>query len=225
MKARSTHKESLLQREAGQFEESLKLNATALIKYDEENDVLGFCEAIADQTITLRHLYRITKSRNYLILAKHQLEAAIEIAQKAENEDALAIPLFNLGKVNVKLADYEAATDAYKKAVELQLKTMSQRPAIVADYIIHMSLAEYKNGDKTAKERLLAALTQLESAEEDKYNKLVWISGAHMYLADMLRDDEPDNAQEYLTKAKDIIDSDDRLVLRQQQWEELAKDF
>jgi len=223
MSARSTHKESLLKREAGYFEEALQLNVKALIKYQEENDTLGFAEAIADQTITLRHLYRTTGSEFYLILAKHQLKAAIEIAEKDEKEEALAQPLFNLAKVYGELEDYQNAIESYKKALEIQLQSPSQRPAIVADVIIHMSHAEYKNGDKSAKERLIAALTQLEGSTEDKYNKLVWISGAHLYLADMLKEDEFEKAKNYLDQAKEIIDSDDRLILRKEQWKKLAE--
>ncbi len=225
MTARDIHKESLLKREAGNYEESLKLNASALIKYQSENDSVGFSEALADQTITLRHLYRTTKSKDYLILAKHMLEAAVEIGETTEKEEALALPLFNLGKVYVELEDFQKAMTAYKRAVQIQLKSPFQRPAVVADFIIHLSVAEYKSGDKTAKERLMAALTQLETAEEDEYTKLVWISGAYMYLADMLQKDNPESAKEYLQKAKEIIASDRRLVLRQEQWEELAAKF
>lgn len=228
MNAKATHKESLTIREQGDFEEALKLNASALIKYQQEKDSVGFSEALADQTIILRHLYWQTNSKDYLILAKHVLEAAIEIGKKSNQLESLPIPLFNLGKVNTELEDYPAAIHAYKKAIQHQLQNPSHnhnRPAVMADFIIHHSVAEYKNGDKTAKERLIAALTELESTTEEKYNKLVWTSGAYMYLADMLKDDEPDVAKHYLANAKEIIDTDKKLILRKDQWEKLSAKF
>ena len=120
MSARQAHKQSLIMREKGEFLESLKLSVSALLEYQQEDDQLGFTEAIADQTITLRLLSQETNFKEYLILAKHLLEASIEIANLSNNSEALPIPLFNLGKVNVELQDYPEAIRAYKMAIEQQ---------------------------------------------------------------------------------------------------------
>ena len=226
MNARAIHHQSLIKRESGEFLESLKLNAEALLKYQEENDTLGFSEVLADQTITLRHLYSKTEDQNFLLLAKHLLEAAIEIAKRNNNQQATAIPFFNLGKVNKELKAYPEAINAYREAISVQQKSPSEqhsRPAVLADFKVHLAEVEYRNGDKSAKERLIQALREIEESNEDSYNKNVWTSGANLYLVDLLKETEPLEAKQYLENAKKIIDSDNRLVLRKDQWEKLAK--
>ncbi len=57
---------------------------------------------------------------------------------------------------------------------------------------------------------------------EDRYNLDVWLSGAHMRSAEMLRADNPDSSEKHLEKAGEIIKSNDELVLRAKQLENLS---
>lgn len=219
-------------RERGEFGKALELTDQAMVLYQEEEDKLGFAEIQASRFLTLRHLYEKTGDRNYLILAKHAAMSSAEIAEASGDKTALAIPYFNLAKAQEELGELLNAVDSYKKAVENitnnppEPHNVTQRPAIVNDFKVHLSVCEYKAGDKSALERAEQALSELESHPDvEDYNQHVWVSGGHMKIADALRIDNPEKAKEYLQKAKEIIDSDDRLILREKQWEKLAQSF
>lgn len=46
-----------------------------------------------------------------------------------------------------------------------------------------------------------------------------------MRLADVLRDDEPEEAKKYLEEAGKIVNSDKRLVIRRRQFKDLENTF
>lgn len=128
-----------------------------------------------------------------------------------------------LANVYEAFEDWEKAVEYFKKSVDSY--TDENRPSYLASMRYHLAYAEYKNGDKSAKDRLLEALKDLEGAEEVKYNKDVWLSGGYMCLAEMLRNDDLEEAKEYLEKAKEIIDSNPDLTLRKSQLEKLSQEF
>lgn len=219
-------------RERGESLESLKLSDEAALAYQKDGDILGFAENLVDRSITLRHLADSTEDSNYLIVALHESLAAVEIARKSGREDALAIPLEKLAVVQEELELLEDAVKSYREAVEKIESNppaehkVPERPAIVADFKLHLATCEYKAGDKSALERAEAALSDLEAHPDiADYNQHVWVSGGHMRIAEMLKDDNPEKAKEHLQKAKDIIDSDPRLKIRLSQWQKLAEKF
>lgn len=223
---RQIHQQAALAREAGNFLESLKLSDEALISYQKDGDILGFAEILADRSITLRHLFEQSSGLNYLIVAKHEIMAGVEIAQKSGQKDALALPLFNLAKVQEELGEITEAVVSYRQAVENMEKNppqMHNRPAVLLDMKVHLDVAQYRAGDKIALEKAETDLAQLENtAEISDYNKHVWVSGGHMHLAEALRNDNPQKAKEHLQKAKGVIDADPKLSLRKAQWEKLS---
>lgn len=80
--------------------------------------------------------------------------------------------------------------------------------AVITDMKVHLAVAEYRTGDKSALERAQNSLQELEQTqEEDKFSKDVWVSGGYMKLADILRTDD-------LAKAKDIIYANPNLKAR-----------
>lgn len=46
-----------------------------------------------------------------------------------------------------------------------------------------------------------------------------------MRIAEMILTEKPEKAREHLQKTKEIIDSDQRLILRKTQWEKLSQKF
>lgn len=217
-------------REEGDSVKALSLYHSALDAYQKENDSIGFAETLADECISLRHLYEKTADRKWLILAKHTAEASVEIAKNSRKPEALAVPLFNLAKVQQALGELTGAIENYREAIKNiesnPPENHANRPAIVADYKIHMAGCEYKAGDKSALGRMENDLKELENAEElSDYNKHVWLSGAHMRIAEILMPDNPERAKEHLQKAKEIIDADPQLKIRKEQWEKLAEKF
>jgi hypothetical protein len=88
-----------------------------------------------------------------------------------------------------------------------------------------MAVCAYQNGDKSALERAESALHELENADEQKYEKDVWMSGGYMKIAEAIYPDDAGRAKEYLSKAKQIIDENPDLKLRKLQLEKLEPKF
>lgn len=225
--ARNIHMQSIQAREEGDFFHSLRLNDEAIMAYSKERDQEGLSEAISNRSITLRLLAQKEGGPDFLVLAKYEMMAAVEIAQGSGQEEALALPLYNLAKILEDLEDFQSAVNTYKQAVEKMQNhppKRHNRPAVIADMRLHLFTCEYKAGEKDAMFQAEEALRELEVADEsDRFSKDVWVSGGYMRLADMLKTDNHEKAKEYLQKAREIIYSNSDLVLRRNQWEKLAK--
>ena len=225
---RKLHSQAEQARESGDFERALVLTDQAMIAYQKANDDLGLAEVQASRFITFKHLFQTTGNKGYEILMRMAAESSVEIARLSRIPEALALPLFNLGKAYQEMQMYKEAVLVLEKAVK-EITThppkMHNRPAVVADIRGHLYYCQYKSGDKTALDRAQQALSDLESADEIKYNKDVWLSGGHMRIAEMLRGDNPAKAREHLEKAKKIIDANPDLKLRKGQFDKLAAIF
>lgn len=230
--ARKIHGQAAHSRESGDSLKALQLAEEARIEYAKEGDQLGFAEVHAEVAITLGHISENQKDdffkKAFLIDARNTAKSGVEIAELSGNENAKAIPYLRYGKAQEALGELAEAIDSYSKAVENMEQNPPQlhnRPGVLADMKIHLNTASYRNGDKQALEQTLSALKDLEESDEAQYNKDVWLSGAHIRIADMLRADNPDEAKKHLDKAKKIIDSNPDLKLRLKQWEKLSENF
>ncbi len=225
---RIIHGQALKARESGDFLGALQHIDKALIAYQEAGDVLGMAESLSDRSLTLRHLYQKTNDKNYLILVIHSALAALELAQSSGQAEALAIPLFNVAKGYEEQGDLNKAEEYYIEAVEnikSTLKNRHYRPAVIGDFEAHLAAVQVQLGDPSAISRLEKAAEDIKSAEEEKYSKDVWLSGAYMKLATVSKDSDPTRAKEWLNKAREIIESNPDLTLRQEQLEKLEKTF
>lgn len=212
-------------REKGLFLEALEYTDKATLAYQKDHDLLGLAEVQSSRQSTFKHLYRQTKDKVFLLLEKYSAQAAVEIAEESGIKEALGIPYHNLGKYYSEAGEYEKAVEAFRKAVENLTKFPSEkhsRPSVIADIKGHLHAAEYHTGDKSALGRAQEALEELEQSEEKStYNKNVWLSGARLRIAKMLAGDNPDLARKHAKVAREIIESDERLILRKHQLEEL----
>ncbi|MDO8599977.1 MAG: tetratricopeptide repeat protein [bacterium] len=227
-KARAIHGQAEIARESGDFLKALQLTDEGTIAYQKEGDLLGLAEIQSSRFITLKHLFQKTGEKSYLVLAKHAAESSVEIAQHSGQPEALAIPYLNLGEAYAQLEQWSEAVEAYSKAVAYFTKSpppFNNRPAVLSNIKSHLYQAEYKTGDKSALARAEQVIKELEKQDEDSYNKNVWLSGAHMRIAEKVKDDNLLKAQEHLQIAKEIIDSDKRLELRKGQWKKLNSQF
>jgi tetratricopeptide (TPR) repeat protein len=202
------------QREAEQYLESLISSDKAIVALQEEGNTGKIAETYSARSITFIHLHNKTKDKMYLVLARSAASVAVDIARLDGDKSELAIPLLGLGRIHTKLEEHQKATKYYQEALE---NMSGLPPAVVADTKIHLAASQYKTGDESAIDRLKQALSELESADHDSYEKNVWVSGAYMKLAELL------NSKDYLTKAKEIIDSDPRLAIRLKQWTVLSE--
>lgn len=226
MTGRGLHTKAANLREEGKFFDSIKLIIDAIRYYEKDGDFIGLTDALGDAVLSFRHLYFETKEISYLILALSHAQAVVAIAREKDLKGDLSRPLFNLGKVEEDLKNYKEAQDVYLEAIKLfesQNPTKHNRSGVLADMKIHLAVAKYKSGEKLAFGEALAAISDLEKSDEreiSKYNYDVWLSGAHMKLAEMLKNDDPDKAKDHSMKAKKIIDANPDLKIRRKQWEE-----
>ncbi|GEM_PF-691037 len=218
-------------REASDFWGSIKLSLDAIKTYQEEKDYLGLSEVHGSVSLAYRHLYRQTKDINFLVLAEGAATTGIEIAKINNIKEAVTMPTFNLAKVQEELNQLGEAAETYQDAVDAftsHSPKFHNRTGVLADIKIHLYTCQYKAGDKSGLPKALDAITELEKSNEktvSKYNYDVWLSGAHMKIAEMLKDDNKELAKKHLDEAKKIIDSNPELKIRKQQWEELAQDL
>ena len=224
-KARQLHARALQLREQKEFLESLKVGEEALVEYAEDNDTLGFSELLTLQAKTYLHMYDFTNYKPYLLLARRIGQTAVDIVEESGQNEAKALPYFNLGKISEDAGDLELAVESFRKAVQLLEDFPSERhnrKSVLADFKNHLATAEYQTGDKTALEKAEESIKDLETSNDaSDYEKHVWLSGAHMRIAKMLQDDDKEKAQGHLKKAREIIDADPELIIRQEQWEKL----
>jgi len=224
-KARQLHARALQLREQKEFLESLKVGEEALVEYAEDNDTLGFSELLTLQAKTYLHMYDFTNYKPYLLLARRIGQTAVDIVEESGQNEAKALPYFNLGKISKDAGDLELAVESFRKAVQLMEDFPPERhnrKSVLADFKNHLATAEYQTGDKTALEKAEESIKDLEtSTDASDYEKHVWLSGAHMRIARMLSDDDKEKAQGHLKKAREIIDANPELIIRQEQWEKL----
>ncbi len=227
-RGREIHGRAEQARESGEFLESLKLLDEATTVYAEDKDYLGMSEAQSSKYLALRHLSEKTNERQFLILAKFAALCAVEMAIASGDKTALAMPYAKLGTAYRELEQIPDAIESYRKAIEnfeQNPPELHNRPAVLLDIKGHLYTVEYMNGDRSALSRAEQIIEELEKTDEIAYNKDVWLSGAHMRIAGILKDDDPEKAKVHLQKAKEIIDSNPDLKLRTGQWEKLAKEF
>lgn len=211
-KGREIHGKAEEARLNGNFEKALELIDQALVTYQKEKDVLGFAEGLGSKVLTLRQLYDSSKDKNYLILAKHTAESAVEIARESGNVEALALPLENLAKTYEDLGDLKSAVKNYQEAIENMEKNpykLHDRPALVYRMKVKKSLCEYYLGKKNSLKRAEVEAQQIEKSEDpsdrDKYS---WFILSLLGLSVAFKKEDSKKSKEYLERAKEIIESD-----------------
>lgn len=226
---RRLHQQALDAQEKGDFKKALILADKAMLTYQQDGDEIGSAEIHALKFLTLRHLFEKTKDKSFLILAEHEAMISVELAEISGQKEALAVPLFNLAKAYEAIGKYEIAIDTFQKALDNIINNPPEthnRPAVIADFKTFLATAKLRLGKKDALKESEDAISKLQKAEgASSYERAVWLSGAHMRIAECLRKDNPQKAKEHLQKAKEIIDSNPALKLRLGQWKKLAATF
>ncbi len=207
-------------RERGDFKRSLELLGDAIIASIDERKEEKLVDILSSQALVFRHLFDKTQNENYLLLAKHSSQNALEIAQKFTDSTLLCIANYNLGKVNESLKNYDEALKNFKEAVKVKI----DRAAMMAEMKTRLSVLEFRQGDNEAMSRFETYLSDLKNSEDkDNYAHAVWVSGAYMHMADALIDKDNKKAKELLDEASNVIASDMRLKLRKEQLDRLKE--
>lgn len=222
--AKHHHSQAERLRENDKHVESLKELDYAIVLYQEDKDYLGICEALQSRVLTFKHLYFLTRDTAFASIAQKEAEASLEIAQQNSLREKLSSCYFRLGEVAMIFEDFPKAIKWFQKALEDYQGSLSEK----GDYRYHLGEALYRNGQKEeGKKIIFEALEEIRKGapEVDPFLVHVWESGLNMKLADLLKLDEPEKAREHLDKARKIANSDQKLIIRRRQIEELAKKF
>lgn len=223
-KGHQLHKQAEHTREAGDFEKSVQLAQRAIETYEKDGDWLGASDACGSLSLSFRHMEKLDEAEEAAV-------KGIEIAEDHNLEGDRARPYFNLAKVQEQKGKINEAVESYRKSIKIfqeENPSLHNRSGVLADMKIHLATCEYKAGDKSAYISALSAMDELADSDEEtvsKYNYDVWMSGAQMKIAEMLKSDDLEKAKKHLDEAKEIIDANPELKIRKEQWEKLAKDF
>lgn len=213
------HRKSEEARENDQLQESLDLIEDAIVEYEDEENFEGVARAMQSKVLSFKHLFLLNGDLKYREFAKEAADESLRIATRHNLENVLSSCYFRLGEVANLFEDYDSAVKNFQKSLDLYNGTQAEK----GDYTYHLGEALYHAGDKLkGKETVLKGLSEIRDNrhEVDEFLANVWESGALMKLALLLKNDEPENAKKYLDEAENIINSDNRLVIRKRQLEQ-----
>jgi len=222
--ASKLHEKGGQAREENRHIEALKLLAEAIFQYQVEKNYSGLVGALQDRVLTNKHLFWKTNDLVFAIQAKSDAQASLEVAKLHNLSEKLGSCYFRLGEVAMLFGEYAQAVLYYQKALENYQGTNCEK----GDYRYHLGEALYRNGEKEeGKKTMLEGLKEVQenAAEVDPFLAHVWESGCFLRLAELLKDSQPSEAKGYLEKAREIIKTDPKLVIRKRQLEELEKEF
>jgi tetratricopeptide (TPR) repeat protein len=207
------HQKAAELREANRLPEALSLINKVIEGYIKNNNYSALAEAYKDQALIYKHLYLQSNKNSYLKNAKKSAEAIISSASKHNLTNSLPLGHFTLGEILVLLKEYKQAVDHYNIALNNFNGPLDEK----GNYRNHLAQALYLAGQKNmAEAQFKQSLEELKAGREGVSTFLynVWLSGAYLRQAKLLDSSDKNKSNKYLKKAKKIIESDKRLILR-----------
>lgn len=209
-------KQADILREEGKSLQAIDVYNHVVVRYQEDGNYADMMQALTGRLLAWKHLFYKTQDKIYAIFVKKEVEEMLEIAKEHQLIDQLYLIHFLNGGSAILLNDYPLAEIEFKKAVELYPREDAEK----GDWIAHLGDAMYRNGKKEEGKRTLLqgiSLIKERSPGLDPFLFNVWVCGAYLRMAKLLKTDHPEESQFFLNQAKAIIDSDARLVIRKQQ--------
>lgn len=209
-------KQADILREEGQSLRAIELYNQAIVQYQEAKDYAQVIGALTGRLLSWKHLYYKTEDKIYAIFVQKEAEAMLAIATEHRLTNKLHLMHFLNGTSAILLQDYPNAEEEFGKAVALYPNEVAEK----GDWLAHLGEAVYLNGRKeVGKKMILQGVQKIEDnrSQLDPFLFNVWVSGAFLRLAKLLKSDNVQESQDFLSKAKKIIDSDPKLVIRKQQ--------
>lgn len=222
--ATELQKEADILREEGKSLKAIDVYNQAIVRYQEDRDYSNMMGALTGRLLSWKHLFYKTEDKIYAIFVKKEAEEMLEIAKEHNLLNRLHLIHFLNGTSAILLKNYSSAEIEFKKAVELYPSENAEK----GDWIAHLGDAMYRNGKKEEGKNMILqgiSLIKERSSQIDSFLFNVWVSGAYLRLAKLLKTDNPEESQLFLNQAKEIIDSDNRLVIRKQQLDAFMKNL
>lgn len=221
--ATELQKQADVLREEGKNLKAIDLYNQSIVYYQADKDYANMMGALTGRLLSWKHLFYKTEDKIYAIFVKKEAEAMFEIANEHNLLDRLYLIHFLNGTSASLLKDYSVAEKEFTKAVELYPSDNAEK----GDWTAHLGEAMYRNGRKEEGEKLiLQGVKKIEqnASQINSFTFNVWVSGAYLRLAKLLKLDNKEESQYFLNKAKRIINSDERLVVRKQQLESFMQE-
>ncbi len=201
-------------REGGSSLEAINVYNHLIVNLQKEHKDLEMVPALTGRLLSWKHLFYETDARIYAIMVEKQAEAISEIVPKERK----FLAHYLLGTAATLLDKQKKAEVEFSRALQLYPNDSSER----GDWMTHLGDAMYRNGKKKlGKKTILEGIgvIQLNSDHRDDFLINVWLSGAYLRLAKLLKSDSPQESAKYLEQAREIIENDERLVIRKKQLE------
>ncbi len=224
MKLDATLQKVRSQRERGKPWLALNILDRALLAEQQKKHYRGVILCLVERTIIWRHLFEADCDALYAIWARIDAEAALELVKQFGVVDKLHTAYYILGHAALLFQEYDQAENYFFKS----LRYFKGSPAEKGSWRYHLAKALYLTGEK---KRALFVFSQA-IMEIKKYGPAgdsflyhVYLSGAYLNFAEVLRKDDKKEAKKYLALAQEIIKKDKRLVVRKRQYSAVAKLF
>lgn len=211
-------------REEGRSLIAIDLYNQAIVLYQKEKDFSNMLGALTGRLLSWKHLFYATEDKIYALFVKKEAELMLDVAQEYNLLARLYLIHFLNGTSALLLNDYNSAEKEFSKAVELYPTEHAEK----GDWIAHLGDAMYRNGKKEEGQKTILRGVEIikdRASQIDSFLFNVWVSGAYLRLAKLLKTDNPEESQCFLARSKAIIDSDDRLVIRKQQLNAFTSDL
>ena len=211
-------------REEDKHLEALKLIEEAIIRYQQEKNYQGLSQALQSRFLIYKHLFFLTKDKVFALMGQKDGEVSLFIAEKYKLSKSIGSCYFRLGEAAMLFKNYSRAAKQYQMALDHYHGSNTEK----GDYYYHLGEALYRSGKKKkGKEKMLQGLDKIQNYanEVNPFLAHVWESGCHLKLAELLKDEQPEEAIKHLNQAKKIANSDEKLIIRRRQIEKLAQDL
>jgi len=212
------------QREQAKSALALDTCTKALLLAQRKGNREQLIQVFVDREIVWRHMFEGTNDITFAILARQDAHTILDMVKMWGVSERLHTAYFMLGQAALLFQDYVEAENYFFKSLRYFKGSQAEK----GSWRYHWAKALYKIGEK--KRALLAfsqAINEIKARKKtiDTFLYNVYLSGAYANFAFVLKKDDSKTAQRYFDLAKEIIDSDKRLVVRKKQFKELAKHF
>ena len=214
--AQELQKKADLLREEGKSLEAIDLYNQALASFQEEKDYGSIIGALTGRLLAWKHLFYKTEAKIYAIIVKKEAETMLEITKEYGLKGKDHLLHFLNGTAAMLLQDYATGENEFRQAVALFPANNAEK----GDWTAHLGEALYRNGKKEEGQKMIlkgVEIIQHHASELDPFLYNVWVSGAYLRLAKLLKVDNQEESSIFFSKAQKIIESDDRLVIRKGQ--------
>lgn len=218
--AQRLHLQGTTLREQDKHQEAMAVLSQALLLAIAEKDLTTATGVLGDRALVWKHQFLLTHVSECVRCAEADTKLMMMFAQDKRVKNYVAKSYFLMGEITMLKKEYTQAIEWYQKAIDAMADTAEK-----GDFVYHLGEALYRAGKKQdglAAFKIGLTLLMDHEAEVDSFLFHVWLSGLNLRLAELLSVDDPEKAKQILAQAKDIIDADERLIIRKRQYEVLV---